>query len=79
MRNLTVAQLHNQVKKHRFMIVQYGSLRFAVNCAISDLSLKRYRLVGNESILTNVVSFKPCSFQEYISKKIPFYAGKISK
>ena len=79
MRTLTVRQLYAQVRKHKYIIVQFQNDRFALNCAIAKLLLKFHGLSGDESRFTNIVSFKPCSFQEYISRKIHFYARSINK
>lgn len=55
---------------------KYAILRFengfevAVNCGIATLSRSRKAIKGEK--LLQVVSVRPCNFQEYISKKAPF-------
>jgi len=64
---MTVSQLKKAMKAHRFIIVRYhdGDTR-AINSRVANIA------TGNNSTETNVHSFRPCCFQEYISRKLPF-------
>lgn len=67
MKNLTVAQLRHACEKHRFLLLRQSDGVMAVNSKIAPIALKRKRYNDNDE--TNIVSYHPCGFQEYISRK----------
>lgn len=67
MKKLTVAQLRAACQKHPYLILFQSDGTMAVNAKIAPIAMKRKRY--NDSDETNVVSYHPCGFQEYISKK----------
>ena len=75
--NLTRKQLHEACKKNRYIAIRWtDGLLTAINCRIVNHSRFNNISKGNQS--TNFIGFYPCSFQEYISLKTPFY-GKIQE
>ena len=68
--NLTKEQLYKATKKHEYLLLrgQFGTM--AINCKIADVLYKRSVLKPKDK--TQVQSFKPVSFIEYIQLKSPF-------
>jgi len=73
MKNLTRQQLQNASLIHKYMILRYrnGSC-IAINSKVTRTKKPVEKLAKNPHKRTNFISFKPCSFMEYISLKTPF-------
>lgn len=69
-KNLTVGQLEKACSENSFIILRTASNgQYGFNCKIRSLSkIKK----GAPYLETNYIGFKPCSFNEYISFKVPF-------
>ena len=72
---MTVSQVERALKKHRFIMLRdrHTLKQIAVNSKLFETNigrLRRGRIHGNR--LTDWMSYRPCSFQEYISYKTPF-------
>jgi hypothetical protein len=65
---MTVAQLKKAMKAHNYIIVRYfdGHTR-AINSRVAGIAKAK-----GDAEETNIVSFRPCCFQHYISEKAPF-------
>jgi hypothetical protein len=71
MKYLTFKQLDEACKKHAYLILRFGSgHQMGVNTKVSKLSKKKYGFKENH--ISDFVSFRPCSFIEYIQYKHPF-------
>jgi len=72
MRNLTAQQLYEACMNHRFLILRYAKDNsiIAVNCRI--IRCKYLSKFKHSEQSTKFISYYPCGFMEYISKKIPF-------
>lgn len=70
--NLTRKQLFDAVTQHDYIAVRHSDNDVVgVNCKVARrLSSKRVEINGIE---TNIVSFYPISFNEYIRIKVPFF------
>jgi hypothetical protein len=69
---MTVASLRNACKKNEYILTRFPEgKQMGVNTKIVRLIDKQNRHF-NENDLTEFVSFKECSFHEYISFKHPF-------
>lgn len=73
MRNLTCQQLYNACKNHQFIILRYSgdNSLIAINCKI--VTLKKFDKFKTMNSSSDFISFIPCGFMEYISKKFPFF------
>lgn len=74
MYTMTIKQVIEACKKHRFVLVRTisGSL-YGINCKIVDLkSSKESAEKQGLDAQTKYIGFIPCDFQEYISMKMPF-------
>lgn len=69
---LTIKQLKKACDTYPYLMVHWGSHEFAVNSRIAKASLMANGFIGEENLKSNVSGFYPISFQEYISRKIPF-------
>ena len=72
MKNLTAQQLYEACMNHRFLILRYSSDNsvIAVNCKVARLKiLSKFKTIEQP---TKFISYMPCGFMEYISKKVPF-------
>jgi len=69
--NLTASQLEEACKKHPYILLRYmNGMQFAINSKVVPISKRTREFIPDKE--TNYVSYKPCSFQTYISYKIPF-------
>lgn len=67
---MKVEELKKACDDNKYIIVRtYGGQTHAFNCKAADIAMKK---AAGPKMETNYISFSPCSFQEYISKKIPF-------
>lgn len=72
MKNITRAHLYDVCQKNRFILLRYRSdnSQIAVNCRVA--LLKNLEWAKQDLTETKFISWKACSFHEYISKKVPF-------
>lgn len=78
MNTLTRKQLHRACKSNKYIAVRwFDGVVTAINCKIADHA--RFDNVNKGNQLTNLISWRPCSFQEYISLKTPFYGKTLNK
>lgn len=72
MRNLTAQQLYDACMNHQFLILRYSidNSVIAVNCKIARL--KQFNKFKRKDSQTKFISYAPCGFMEYITKKVPF-------
>lgn len=71
MKNLTVKQVHNACRKHKYLLFRLeNGEKVGINGKIADIARKRYHLHGQKP--TKYVGFTPCTFHEYITHKYPF-------
>ena len=70
---MTAGQLYNACKSHQYLVLRYANVKLtiAVNCKLA--MLKRFDEFKDNDIKTKFISYYPCGFMEYISKKIPYY------
>ena len=67
---LTVRELYNILRNNRYVIVTtYYGYQHAVNCRIKSILSKIYEIDDKS---TDYVSWRECSFTEYISNKNGF-------
>ena len=70
-RFLTVKQLYKACLNNSYLLVRFPSGRqMGINTKIADLIFKKKNYKYNKK--TDFVSYLPCSFNEYISKKHVF-------
>lgn len=77
MKNLTAQQLYEACMIHRFLILRRSKDNsvIAVNCKIARFSiLSKFKSVKQQ---TKFISYHPCGFMEYITKKVPFIKKKL--
>jgi hypothetical protein len=68
---LTVKQLNNACKKHRYILARFASgYQMGINCKVAPIAQKRKK--HNDNQLTQFVSFLPCDINTYITHKHPF-------
>lgn len=68
---MTSIMLYNACKKNDYLILRLtDNSRMAVNCKCVEIAKRRNRFLG--TLKTVFVSFRPCTFQEYITHKTPF-------
>lgn len=68
---MTVLQLKKACKEHKYLLLRFTSgYQMAINTKCAKIALKRKEYLESEE--TDVVSFTPCDFQTYISKKHGF-------
>lgn len=74
MKTMSTKDLLNACRNHNYIVVRHicGQV-FAFNCRATDLSYKKQGSPPMD-IPTNYLSFYPCDFNEYITKKLPFIA-----
>jgi len=73
MKNLTAQQLYDACRNHQFLVLRYAKDNsvIAVNCKIIRSNyLDKFK---TSEQTTKFISYFPCGFMEYISKKVPFY------
>lgn len=70
MKPMTVRMLLNACSQYRFIIVRTSYGQVAMNAKIATIAIRKYGTHGK----TSVFGFKPCGFQEYITKKVGFYS-----
>jgi len=76
MKNISAQKLYEACMNHRFLILRYSSdnLVIAVNCKIARLTvLSKFKNINQP---TKFISYSPCGFMEYITKKAPFIVSK---
>lgn len=73
MKKLRVYQIHNACQLYKYIVLRYpdGDC-IAINCKVSKTKkpLAIYNKKPNRK--TRFISFRTCSFMEYISLKTPF-------
>jgi len=67
---MKVRDLKAACEKHLFLLLDFPGGTFAVNTKIAKIALRLKPRKDNEE--TDVMSYRPCSFQEYISRKAVF-------
>lgn len=68
---LTVGQLKNACKNHRYILVRFRSGNLmGINTKVANIAIKRKEYGDND--FTNYIGFIPCDFQTYISYKHGF-------
>lgn len=68
---MTIGQLKKAMERNRYLILINGQgIRMGHNSKVAKIILNRkdYKMTAE----TNFIGFQPCSFQEYLSTKIPF-------
>lgn len=74
MRNLTIDQVRNAAKRHRYLLLRYDT---GEAVAINSLCMIFKENAGkNGNDFTRIIGYSPIGFQEYISKKIGFFKDK---
>lgn len=68
MRGMTVGQLMKMAEAHKYVILRYRDFTIATNTSFPSLAVKRRGT--SYSQVTEVMSYRPCTFQEYISRKV---------
>jgi len=71
---MTVSEFKKALTTHRFILARHN-LGFQVGLNSKILGILSKKKVKG-SVQTNYVSFTPCSFMEYISKKTSFISSK---
>ena len=73
-RFLTVEQVRNACKKHKYLLLRFASgNQMGINTKVSDLALKRKTYHPKQE--TDFISYKPCGLNEYIEHKHVFLNG----
>jgi hypothetical protein len=68
---LTVKQLKEICSKYSYIIVtEFDGISYGINTKCAPIALKRKKYEDDK--LTSIISYKSCSFMEYISKKVKF-------
>lgn len=67
---MTVSQVRKAARQYRFLILRTDTNKVLGVNAKSIFTKKNNEWHGNAK--TDFVSFKPCSFNEYITKKVGF-------
>ena len=68
---LTVKQMKEICLKNKYIIVsQSDGVSYAINTKCAPIALRRKKYEDDK--LTAIVSYKSCSFMEYISKKVKY-------
>ena len=71
MQNLTAKELYRGVKNFKYALFRRpDGIQVGCNCKIINLKKVRDSIEKND--ITRYVSFKECSFNEYLLKKTPF-------
>lgn len=69
MKKLTVGQLRKAMREHPYLMIQEDYWSYAVNSKVINLAKMKS---ADDSTVTNVISYRPINFQEYISHKTFF-------
>ena len=75
MRNLTIENIKaiiESVEGKYIIFTEPNGYSVAANVAVLKYKLPRYQEKNTDRTITNYVSYRECSFQEYISKKVGF-------
>jgi len=73
MKTLTVKQVKTALKSNKYILARFQSGEIVgLNCKILPIIERRNYVPMIETEHTQIVSFYPCNFQEYINKKLPF-------
>lgn len=67
--NMTFGQLQWACTINDYILVRIGEHVTAVNCKAQMIRFAKHPV--DKTLLSNVWSFKPISFHEYISRKLP--------
>jgi hypothetical protein len=68
---LTVKQLYKSFKNRPYVLLRFESGHLmGVNAKVAKLAYKRFN--QKKSLLTKIVSYRECSFLQYINHKHPF-------
>lgn len=68
--NLTTNQLVKACEENRFLLLRDNVGVYGFNAAVAKL--KRVAERRKADLETNYVSYRPCTFMEYLNYKIPF-------
>lgn len=76
MNYMSVSQVENALRNNNYIILRLSRGRVvAVNCRILNTkTIKRDLLELDKNKLIPYIGFRPCSFQEYLSSKEPFFS-----
>lgn len=67
---MRVDQIRSAAKQHPYILLRtYAGRQFAINSCVVIMGKNKTHDASNG---TDIISFRPCTFHEYISKKIPF-------
>jgi len=70
-KNITIGQLLELCKKHRYMIVRdQNGQKYGLNGRLHEIARRRNKHKLDKE--TNIVSFMACGIHEYINYKIPY-------
>ncbi len=70
--NITRNELYKICRNNKYIAVRwFDGVVTAINCKIANLKCFNNIEKGNQP--TYFIGWKPCSFQEYINLKTPFY------
>lgn len=71
--NMTIQQLIDMCYRHDYVIVrQWDGFEYAVNCKIVTVKSARNKTI-NVNGVSNISSYRPCNFDQYISYKVGFF------
>lgn len=72
-KNVTRQKLYNASLLYKYMILRYPDGSFiSINSKITRTKRPMKLLIKNPNKKTKFISFRSCSFMEYITHKIPF-------
>lgn len=76
MNYMSVSQVENALKNNNYILLRLTRGRIvAVNCKIlKTKTIKKDLLELDKNKLIPYIGFRPCSFQEYLSNKEPFFS-----
>lgn len=67
---MTVKQLRIACEQNRFILARFNdNYQMGINCLMAPIALRRQKYRDNAR--TDYVSYTPCDFQTYISRKHP--------
>jgi len=73
MKKLRIYQIHNVCQLHKYLLLRYPDGHYiAINCKVVNTKKLLKKFDKKPNAKTNFVSFRACSFMEYISLKTPF-------
>lgn len=76
MNYMSVSQVENALRNNNYILLRLTRGRIvAVNCKIlKTKTVKKDLLELDKNKLIPYIGFRPCSFQEYLSNKEPFFS-----